>query len=250
MVYPPEAATFRAGRQRHHRQRRALRRDERRGLRPRPRRRALRGPQQRRARGRRRRRRSRLRVHDRRPRRRARPDRPQLRRRHERRHRLRLRRRRQFRPPLQPRHGGSRDARRATRTSQLVPRPDRGTRALHGQRARAADLLDDWADDAPAVRQGHAARLQAGAARPKRARGRRTANRRSRSSSGSPMGKITGFHRDPAGQAEDTARRRSASATGRRSTCPIAEHGPARARAPAAWTAAFRSATRAVRSAT
>ena len=59
--------------QHHHRQRRALRRDERRGLHPRPRRRAVRRPQQRRARGRRRRRRSRLRVHDRRTRRRARP---------------------------------------------------------------------------------------------------------------------------------------------------------------------------------
>ena len=74
------------------RQRRALRRDQRRSVLQRHGRRALRGAQLRRDRGGRRRRRSRLRIHDQRPGRRARQLRPQLRRRHERRHRLRARR--------------------------------------------------------------------------------------------------------------------------------------------------------------
>ena len=72
IVYPPRAATIRGRGEHHHRQRRALRRDERRGVRPRDRGRALCRPQQRRRGGRRRRGRSRLRVHDRRPRRRPR----------------------------------------------------------------------------------------------------------------------------------------------------------------------------------
>ena len=62
----------RADREHHHRQRRALRRDRRRGVFPRRGRRALRGAQFGRARGGRRRRRPRLRVHDRRHGRRAR----------------------------------------------------------------------------------------------------------------------------------------------------------------------------------
>ena len=70
---PAEGVDVRARGEHHHRQRRALRRDQRRGLLPRHRRRALRRAQQRRPRRRRRRRRSRLRVHDRRARRRARP---------------------------------------------------------------------------------------------------------------------------------------------------------------------------------
>ena len=64
LIFPPEEATFVARRQRHHRQRRALRRDERRGVRPRPGRRAVRRAQQRRRGGRRGRGRPRLRVHD------------------------------------------------------------------------------------------------------------------------------------------------------------------------------------------
>ena len=68
IVYPPRLSTFKSRGQHHHRQRRVLRRDQRRGLRPRRGRRALLRPQQRRDRGRRGRRRSRLRVHDRRPR--------------------------------------------------------------------------------------------------------------------------------------------------------------------------------------
>ncbi len=90
IIYPPRRIELRAGRQHHHRQRRPLRRDQRRGVFPRPGRRAVRRPQQRRPRRDRRRRRPRLRIHDRRPRRDPRPHRPQLRRRHERRHRLRV----------------------------------------------------------------------------------------------------------------------------------------------------------------
>ena len=49
IVYPPTARDVRRRGQHHHRQRRALRRDERRGVHPRRRRRAVRRPQQRRA---------------------------------------------------------------------------------------------------------------------------------------------------------------------------------------------------------
>ena len=49
IVYPPRAGDVRRRGEHHHRQRRALRRDERRGLHPRRRRRAVRRPQQRRA---------------------------------------------------------------------------------------------------------------------------------------------------------------------------------------------------------
>ena len=48
VVYPPRDVDVRAGGEHHHRQRRALRRDRRRGVHPRRRRRALRGPQLRR----------------------------------------------------------------------------------------------------------------------------------------------------------------------------------------------------------
>ena len=72
------------------RQRRDVRRHERRSLLPRHRRGTLRGAQQRRHRRHRRRRRSRLRVHDRRPSGRVGRNRAQLCRRHERRRRLRL----------------------------------------------------------------------------------------------------------------------------------------------------------------
>ena len=103
-----EAGDVRARREHHHRQRGALRRDQRRGLHPRRGGRAVRGAQQRRARGRRRRRRSRLRIHDGRPRRRARQDRAQLRGGHERRHRVRARRGRRLPRALQSGDGRSR----------------------------------------------------------------------------------------------------------------------------------------------
>ena len=83
IIYPPAEVELRARGQHHHRQRRALRRDQRRGVLPRPGGRAILRPQQRRQRGDRRRRRPRLRIHDRRPRRDPRPHRPQLRGRHD-----------------------------------------------------------------------------------------------------------------------------------------------------------------------
>ena len=94
---PAARGHLRRGGERHHRQRRPLRRHLRRGLHPRHRRRALLRPQLRRHGRRRGRRRPRLRVHDRRPGRRHRQDRPQLRRGHVRRHRLRPRRERRGR---------------------------------------------------------------------------------------------------------------------------------------------------------
>ena len=83
IIYPPRRVELRARRQHHHRQRGALRRDQRRGVLPRPGGRAVLRPQQRRPRRDRRRRRPRLRIHDRRPRRDPRPHRPQLRGRHD-----------------------------------------------------------------------------------------------------------------------------------------------------------------------
>ena len=79
--------------ERDRRQHRAVRRDRGAGVLPRARGRAVRGAQLGRGGGRRGRRRPRLRVHDRRARRDPRPDGPQLRRGHERRHRVRARRR-------------------------------------------------------------------------------------------------------------------------------------------------------------
>ena len=116
-----------ATQQHHHRQHRAVRRHQRRGLLPRRGRRAFRGAPVGRHRGGRRHRRPRLRVHDRRHRGRARQDRAQLRRRHERRRGLRLRRGRPVRAPLQHQHGdagqgaGARGSRPAPR-SRLAPR--------------------------------------------------------------------------------------------------------------------------------
>ena len=106
----------------HRRQRHRLRRHERRDLPPRARGRALLRPQLRCARGGGRRRRPRLRVHDRWAGGRARADREELRGGHERRHRLRVRRRR-----LVPRHGehGARRPRTARRHRRGVPALDR-----------------------------------------------------------------------------------------------------------------------------
>ena len=133
-----------------------------RGVLPRPRGRALRRAQLRRERRRRGCRRPRLRVHDRRTRRRARADRAELRRGHERRDRLRARRRRDVRDALQPRAGRARAARGGRRRDDPVagreaPRPHR----LAGRRPGARRV-----GAAPAaLRQGHAARLQARARR-------------------------------------------------------------------------------------
>ena len=132
------AGDVRAGREHPHRQRRAVRRDERRGVLPRRRRRAIRRPQQRRARGGRGRRRPRLRVHDRRPRDRARTHRPELCGRDERRRGLRPRCGGRFPAALQSRAGGARAARERWRTSSscasLVARHVEYTGSEHGAR--------------------------------------------------------------------------------------------------------------------
>ena len=148
-----------ATQQHHHRQHRAVRRDHRRGLLQRRGRRALRRAPVGRHRGGRRHRRPRLRVHDRRHRGGAGQDRPQLRGRHVRRHRLRLRRGRPVRQPLQ--HA------RWCRSSAWAPPAEQkagGKTRLHKDQTdeallkklledhnrwtgsrRARELLDNWA---------------------------------------------------------------------------------------------------------
>ena len=142
------------GRGEHHRrQRHRLRRHDRRDLPPRARGRALLRPQLRCAGGGGRRRRPRLRVHDRRAGGGARAHREELRGRHERRHRLRVRRRR-----LVPRHGehGARRPRTARRRGRGLP-------ALDGRHACAAHRVGGRRPPprrlgarAHAVREGHA----------------------------------------------------------------------------------------------
>ncbi len=147
---------------------------------------------------------------------------------------------------VQPCARGSRDG-DERRGRGARPRPDHPARPLHGQRARAADP-QRLAEDTQAVRQGDAARLQA------RADGRGArAGRRSRTGvrgtrRGGPWVRSPAFSRS-IGPSRRRGLSRSASATGRRSTC----RSPSRTcgtRAPAAWTAAFPSATRDARSAT
>ncbi len=105
VVRAPAQTSFKPERVDHRRQHRALRRHRGRVLFRRHRGRALCGAQLRRHRGGGRRGRPRLRIHDRWHRRRHRQDRPQLCRRHVGRHRLRARRGRALRQPLQPCHG-------------------------------------------------------------------------------------------------------------------------------------------------
>ena len=115
--------------ERHHRQRRALRRHQRARLHPRPGGRAVRRQKQRGARRGRRGGRSRVRVHDGRPRGRARADGPQLRGRHERRHRVCLRSLGRLRLALQHRHGRSRAADRGGGCRAGPPAARRARRA-------------------------------------------------------------------------------------------------------------------------
>ena len=137
---------------------------------PRPGRRALRRAQLRRPRGGGGRRRPRLRVHDRRARGRARPHRAQLRGGHERRHRLRARRGRRLRRALQ--HGAGRASTRSpSGTPPSCAASSRSTTTAPARRSRSG-VLADWEEAAPALREGHAPRLQAGAGRARRA-GRR-----------------------------------------------------------------------------
>ena len=151
--------------ERDRRQHRAVRRDRRAGLLPRPRGRALRGAQLGRVGGRRGRRRPRLRVHDRRARRRARADRAQLRGRHERRRGLRARRGR--------RRSRERCNMGMVGFEELAEADAIELRAMvdeHQQRTDspvAARVLAEWEAllDRRRVREGDAARLQARAAR-------------------------------------------------------------------------------------
>jgi glutamate synthase (NADPH/NADH) large chain len=141
----------------HHRQHRAVRRHQRRGLLPRRGRRALRGAPVGRHRGGRRHRRPRLRVHDRRHGGRAGQDRAQLRRRHVGRRGLRLRRGRPVRAPLQhrmvsldkvlPRRAGRRRRGLAPRAGRrgAAEEADRGPPPLDRQ-LRAREILDHWAE--------------------------------------------------------------------------------------------------------
>ena len=120
--------------------------------------------------------------------------------------------------------------------------------ALHGQRATRSGSSTTGRTTREAVRQGHAARLQARAdGRGARARrGSRAGVRGARR--GGPWVRSPGFSRSIA-RSRRRGPSRSASATGTRSTC----RSPSRTcatRARAAWTAAFRSAIRAARSAT
>ncbi len=167
--------------ERHHRQHRPVRRDERQALRARPRRRALRRAQLGRERGHRGRRRPRLRVHDRRARRRARPDRAQLRRRHERRPGLRARRGGRLRRPRQPgdgrpargarrgrRHRGARARRRARRAHRLAGRPARARRVGGAAAALREDLPDGLQARARRARRRRGRRVQRRAHRPRR----------------------------------------------------------------------------------
>ena len=136
---------------------------ERRGVHPRHGGRALLRAQQRRARRYRGGRRSRLRIHDRRPGRRARRHRSQLRGRHVGRHRLRARRGRRFRVPLQPgnRVPGKPGRRRRARRGGGDDSPPR---RLHRERARLENsgFLGGLCAE---VRQGHAEGLPAHAGR-------------------------------------------------------------------------------------
>ena len=156
---PAGRVAVRAPRGDHHRQRLLLRGDRRGGLHQRHGRGAFLRAQQRRARRRRGGGGPRLRVHDRGPRRRPRADRAQLRRRHVGRHRLRARRGRGLRRPLQSRDvrprpglrsggaaGGARDGRAARRVHGQPDRPP-PARGLGGRRTT--------------VRPRHAARLPA-----------------------------------------------------------------------------------------
>jgi glutamate synthase (NADPH/NADH) large chain/glutamate synthase (ferredoxin) len=146
--------------ERHRRQHGALRRHERPRVLPRPRGRALRGAQLGRGGRRGGHRRPRLRVHDRRADRRAGPDRAQLRGRHERRRRLRARRGRDLRAPVQ--HGARRFRCDGRERRDGAPRPHRGAPPAHAVAGRGADP-GRVGDDAAALQEGHAARLQAGA---------------------------------------------------------------------------------------
>ena len=140
-------------------------------------------------------------------------------------------------------------------TRTAIPRKSRPCSRMLANHVRftgstvAAGLLTDWDTAAGAIREGHPARLQARAAG-RGACARRIARagvqraRRSGRQWVSPPGSSRSSAPSPR-----PARSRSGSATGRKSICPSPSRRCA-TRAPAAWTAASRSAIRAARSAT
>ena len=233
------AGDVRAGAEHPHRQRRALRRDERRGVHPRRRRRTVRRPQQRRARGGRRRRRPWVRVHDGRPRGRARTDGQEFRGRDERRHRLRPRCGGGLPAALQSRAGGARAARAAgghraraiARRSGTwsTPAAIMGRAILAGWSRSAAMFVKVMPRDYRRALEAEAADRRAAGARVRRGeRGRRQWVR-------PPV-----FSRSPA-RSIRRVRSSSAFATGAKCTCRIPKPR-SRVKPRAAWTAAFRSA--------
>ena len=245
IVYPPKSCDVCGRREHHRRQRRAVWRDQRRGVLPRGGRRAVRRAQQRRDGRRRGRRRSRLRVHDRRARGRARQDRAQLRGRHERRRGLRA-------GPVgeagQARQHGHVRSRGHRRRGRGVPAPDRvPPHRVHQQRARVAPAVQVGADH-EALGEGDAARLQA-----------RAAGRSGREKVG-PRGRVPraggrGQWVSPPGSSRSRAR--SSRRAPWRARPRLAGSVSARtawrrcaSRARAAWTAASPSAIRAARWAT
>ena len=243
--------------ERDRRQHRPVRRDRRPGVLPRPGGRALRRAQLRRVGGRRGRRRPRLRVHDRRARGRARADRTQLRGRHERRRGLRAGRGRNVPQALQHGHGRLRRARRRPTRSSCA-RWSKSTCGAPTRRSRRA-CWSEWERAARQgrVREGDAPRLQARAARAGRGRGAGGARRRQRPAGRAPSRWTRSARRAPDGQARglpaDRAPRHPPAGSGRaRARLPRVPAHAAGARscasrARAAWTAACRSATTAVR---
>ena len=202
-IMPPDGATYRRRGERHHRQHRPVRRDERQGVRPRPGRRALRGAQLGRERRHRGRRRPRLRVHDRRARRRARPDRAQLRRRHERRPGVRPRRGRHVRRAREPGDAptSSRRSTRATRSRSARSSPS--TSSAPARRSASAcstsgtTLLPQLREDLPDRLQARARRARGRRGggvqrRPRRAQ-RRVGDRRAARRSAERMGELGAF---------------------------------------------------------
>ena len=281
VVRQPRRPRARPGGEHHRRQHRAVRRDRRRGLFRGRGRRALRGAQLRRGRGRRGHRRPWLRIHDRRRGGGAGRHRAQLRRRHVGRHRLCLRSRRPLRATVQPGDGRAGDGRRLPSAAPTDGRAGRasarsasrtaawatccastpsgcaswssGTICITGS-ARARELLEDW--DA-ALRQF----VKVMPTDYRRALHRRCEARKRRRPASPPASVRREDRRLHHGQADRVPRDRAAAtaATRRPSRALKTWTGirPCRCRRPssasrrrAAWIAASRSATTAVRSTT
>ena len=225
------------------RQHRPLRRDGRRGVLPRARRRAVRGAQQRRDRRRRGRRRSRLRVHDRRHRRRARPDRAQLRRRDERRDRVRARRRRHVRARCNTELVGF-DPLEEGRRRHDPWRSSPSTPSGPGRRS-APRVLGECGCGRRTLRQGDAARLQAGARRPARSSATTIPSRRggggfftTESEEAACMGEARRLPQARRARSRSSAIRPSGSRDVREFVRPLPLARAPASRAPAAWSAA------------